>query len=52
MTQVLADSATALMPAVMEKAHQWAQVRRQLGQAHAGHVFSGMQRRLMTLQHS
>lgn len=25
MTQVLADSATALMPAVMEKAHQWAQ---------------------------
>ena len=23
--QVLSDSATALMPAVMEKAHQWAQ---------------------------
>ena len=25
MTQVLSDSATALMPQVMEKAHQWAQ---------------------------
>ena len=25
MTQVLSDSATALMPAVMERAHQWAQ---------------------------
>ena len=25
MTQVLADSASALMPQVLEKAHQWAQ---------------------------
>jgi phosphatidylinositol 3-kinase len=25
MTQVLSDSATALMPQVIEKAHQWAQ---------------------------